>query len=57
MQHLLNRAKWGADAVRDDLCEYVVENLHGAGHEAGTGRPHDRPVPGRRPQRTVGGWL
>ena len=134
MQHLLNRAKWDADAVRDDLREYVVENLHddqavlvvdetgdmkkaatpsasngstpapqagsrtprspstwftrasadtqqwtasstsrahgpisptaarrpgsprhGVGHEAGTGRPHDRPVPGRLPQRTVGG--
>ncbi|WP_351237572.1 IS701 family transposase [Streptomyces sp. NPDC002133] len=28
MQHLLKRAKWDADAVRDDLREYVVENLH-----------------------------
>ncbi|WP_112471230.1 IS701 family transposase [Streptomyces triticisoli] len=28
MQHLLNRAKWDADAVRDDLRDYVVEYLH-----------------------------
>ncbi|MET7460616.1 transposase [Nonomuraea sp. NPDC005501] len=28
MQHLLNRAKWDADAVRDDLRDYVVEHLH-----------------------------
>ncbi|GAA3481651.1 hypothetical protein GCM10018966_061820 [Streptomyces yanii] len=28
MQHLLNRAKWDADAVRDDLCGYVAEHLH-----------------------------
>ncbi|CAL9330668.1 IS701 family transposase ISSav2 [Streptomyces sp. enrichment culture] len=28
MQHLLGRAKWEADQVRDDLREYVVEHLH-----------------------------
>ncbi|WP_307670310.1 IS701 family transposase [Streptomyces sp. V2I9] len=28
MQHLLSRAKWDADAVRDDLRDYVVEHLH-----------------------------
>lgn len=28
MQHLLGRATWDADAVRDDLREYVVEHLH-----------------------------
>lgn len=28
MQHLLNRAKWDSDAVRDDLCGYVAEHLH-----------------------------
>ncbi|MFJ8993968.1 IS701 family transposase [Streptomyces sp. NPDC102279] len=28
MQHLLGRAKWDADAVRDDVCGYVVEHLH-----------------------------
>jgi SRSO17 transposase len=28
MQHLLCRASWDADAVRDDVCEYVVEHLH-----------------------------
>jgi SRSO17 transposase len=28
MQHLLNRAKWDADAIRDDLRDYVVEHLH-----------------------------
>ncbi|MFE7123027.1 IS701 family transposase [Streptomyces sp. NPDC057617] len=27
-QHLLSRAKWDADAVRDDLRGYVVEHLH-----------------------------
>jgi SRSO17 transposase len=27
MQRLLNGAKWDADAVRDDLCSYVVEHL------------------------------
>ncbi|MEU1183656.1 IS701 family transposase [Streptomyces sp. NPDC005820] len=28
MQHLLGRAKWEADQVRDDVREYVVEHLH-----------------------------
>ncbi len=28
MQHLLSRAKWDADAVRDDVRGYVVEHLH-----------------------------
>lgn len=28
MQHLLHRAKWDADAVRDDVRTYVVEHLH-----------------------------
>lgn len=28
MQHLLGRAKWGADRVRDDVREYVLEHLH-----------------------------
>jgi SRSO17 transposase len=27
VQHLLGRAKWDADAVRDDLCCYVMEHL------------------------------
>src|SRR3954462_10049299 len=27
MQRLLNHADWNADAVRDDLCDYVVEHL------------------------------
>lgn len=27
MQHLLGRAKWDADAVRDDVREYVLEHL------------------------------
>jgi SRSO17 transposase len=27
VQRLLNAARWGADAVRDDLRDYVVENL------------------------------
>jgi len=28
MQHLLGRARWDADAVRDDVREYVLEYLH-----------------------------
>lgn len=28
MQHLLHRAKWDADAVRDDIRAHVVEYLH-----------------------------
>ena len=28
MQHLLGRAKWDADRVRDDVCDYVVDHLH-----------------------------
>ncbi|RPE27115.1 SRSO17 transposase [Streptomyces sp. Ag109_O5-1] len=28
MQHLLGRAKWDADQVRDDIRAYVVEHLH-----------------------------
>ncbi|GFH36856.1 hypothetical protein SCWH03_30890 [Streptomyces pacificus] len=28
MQHLLPRASWDADGVRDDVREYVVEHLH-----------------------------
>lgn len=27
-QHLLGRAKWDADRVRDDVCDYVVDHLH-----------------------------
>ena len=29
VQHLLGRAIWDADALRDDLCPYVVEHLGG----------------------------
>ena len=29
LQHLLGRANWDADAVRDDLREYVLEHLAG----------------------------
>ena len=28
MQHLLSRAVWDADGVRDDVREYVLEHLH-----------------------------
>jgi SRSO17 transposase len=28
MQHLLGRAKWDADRVRDVVCDYVVDHLH-----------------------------
>jgi SRSO17 transposase len=27
MQHLLGRAVWDHDGVRDDLCAYLVEHL------------------------------
>lgn len=30
-QHLLGRAKWSADEVRDDLCAYVREQFNDAG--------------------------
>ncbi|MFD5574255.1 IS701 family transposase [Streptomyces cadmiisoli] len=30
LQHLLSRAKWDADAVRDDIRGFVVEELHDA---------------------------
>ncbi len=28
MQHLLGRARWDADRVRDDGCDYLVDHLH-----------------------------
>lgn len=28
MRHLLHRAKWDADAIRDDIRAYVVDHLH-----------------------------
>jgi SRSO17 transposase len=28
LQHLLSRARWGAEAVRDDIRDFVVEQLH-----------------------------
>jgi len=28
MRHLLDRARWDADRVRDDVREYVLEHLH-----------------------------
>ena len=28
MQHLLGQARWEAEAVRDDVREYVLEHLH-----------------------------
>jgi SRSO17 transposase len=31
LQHLLARAKWDADAVRDNLRDYVVEHFAAAG--------------------------
>ena len=31
MQHLLGRARWDADGVRDDLRDYVIEHLGDAG--------------------------
>jgi SRSO17 transposase len=31
LQHLLGRAKWDADAIRDDLRGYVMEHLGEAG--------------------------
>lgn len=34
MQHLLHRAKWDADAIRDDIRAYVVEWVLDAGTSA-----------------------
>jgi SRSO17 transposase len=28
LRHLLSRARWGAEAVRDDIRDFVVEQLH-----------------------------
>lgn len=28
MRHLLGRARWDADRVRHDVCEYMLEPLH-----------------------------
>ncbi|MFE3502548.1 transposase [Kitasatospora sp. NPDC059160] len=67
MQHMLNRAEWDADAVRDDLREYVVENLHDdravlVADETGDmkkGKPHRRRPTAvhrhRRPDRELPG--
>ena len=35
MQHLLGRATWDADRVRDDVREYVLEHLRDEGRGAG----------------------
>ena len=40
MQHLLSRAKWDADGVRDDLRSYVVDHL--GDDDADTDRRRDR---------------
>ena len=40
LQHLLARAKWDAEAVREDLRGYVVEHLGGPGRHIG--RPYAR---------------
>ena len=37
MQHLLSRAVWDHDAVRDDVRDYVVEHLGDPGGGAGGG--------------------
>jgi hypothetical protein len=34
MQHLLSRARWDADGVRDDVRSYVVEHLGDPGAES-----------------------
>src|SRR5947208_15644080 len=36
LQHLLGRANWDADLVRDDLREYVLEHLRDADDPGGT---------------------
>lgn len=48
MQHLLGRAKWDADRVRDDVCDYVVDHLHDdqavlVVDETSTPAPHPMP--------------
>jgi SRSO17 transposase len=72
MQHLLSRARWDADGVRDDVRSYVVEHLGDPGavlvvDETGTsrkaaprrGRP-DLPLPAANNPRpcniTIYGW-
>ncbi|WP_435863113.1 hypothetical protein [Streptomyces tendae] len=39
MQHLLCRASWDADAVRDDVRNYVVEQLHDERQSSSSTRP------------------
>jgi hypothetical protein len=39
MQHLLERAVWDAETVRDDLRSYVIEHL---GDPGGAGGGRDR---------------
>lgn len=46
MQHLLGRARWDADRVRDDVREYVLEHLRDDDVEH---VPHQR-TPRRRPR-------
>jgi SRSO17 transposase len=50
MQYLLERARWDADAVRDDVRCYVVEQLAdpGAVLVAGWGTPRSRSIPATR---------
>jgi SRSO17 transposase len=41
MQHLLARAKWDADGVRDDVRGYVIEHLGDPGAVLVTGETGD----------------
>jgi hypothetical protein len=65
MQHLLSRACWDADGVRDDIRSYVSGQLgdpggmlvvDGVRDEAGTGPADDHPRPGCRDSRRLGSW-
>jgi hypothetical protein len=68
VQHLLHRAKWDADAVRDDVRAYVIEHLaddQAGAHGRRDGRPEEghgdrrRPAPlhrHRRPYRERNNW-
>src|SRR5437763_16566209 len=60
VQHLLARADWDADAVRDDLTRYATEHLGGAGgglvvDETGVLKKGGASAGGARPDADTGG--
>ena len=62
MQSLLGRARWDADAVRDDMREYVLEHLHDEGavlvvDETGDVKKGTRTVGVQRPYTGTAGRI